>query len=385
MRFLFRSLTVVALPLILATQCGPPTPSPPGGPRVQVAILSPMSGELAIYGESVRNGILMAFDEWNDLGGPNGLRLTWVLYDSGCAPAAAREAVNQALDDGIRLLVGPVCAEAAIPAAAAAQAAGALLISPTASHPLVTVDPNGQTRPLIFRAVYADPYQGEVMALFARQSLGAARAVVFVTPSDAYVRTVGESFLALFNAMGGQSLALRYDPASEDYGPLLAQAEKFGAQVLFVPERYPVVNRVAEQRTSFGLADVPLLGTDSWQSAGLDLAALDGSFFGVPFQRDVDDPFLEQWGERYKFVYAVEPDALAALGYEAGWLLAAAIDAAGTVRPQAVARALSAGSFEVLGRPLVLDAGHNPRRAVPILRVSDAATVFETFVVVPGP
>lgn len=378
-----RLFPLIALLLLVAAQCGPPAPTPPGGPAGRVAVLTPQSGELATFGEFARNGILLAFDEWNDAGGPNGLRIEWVQYDSKCEPEAARQAVADALADGLRLLVGPLCAEAAIPAAEAAQAAGALLITPTASHPLVTVDPGGRTRSLVFRAVYADPYQGELMAEFAHETLDAGRAAVLVDPTDPYSRSVGQAFEAAFAAAGGQTLRLAYEPAAEDFGPLLAEAAGFGAQVLFAPDRYAVVNRVAEQKAAAGLAGAPLLGPDSWQAGDLDLRALEGSYFLLPFSGQADSPALAGWTERYKFAYAVEPDALAALGYEAGWLLAAAIDAAGDVRPAAVARALERGSFEVLGQPLSFDAGHNPRRAVPLLRVEGEAVEFEAFLAKP--
>ena len=45
-----------------------------GGKTVKVAILAPLSGDVATFGESTRDGALLAIEEWNEKGGVNGSR-----------------------------------------------------------------------------------------------------------------------------------------------------------------------------------------------------------------------------------------------------------------------------------------------------------------------
>ena len=71
--------------LLFAAGCNTPMPplptEHPPGATLRVAILTPMTGELATFGEAVRNGITLAFDEWNEQGGVNGQFIEWVLED----------------------------------------------------------------------------------------------------------------------------------------------------------------------------------------------------------------------------------------------------------------------------------------------------------------
>ena len=106
-----------------------------------------MTGELATFGEIVRNGITLAFDEWNDRGGVNGRPIQWVFEDTLCDPLEAGRAAERAVDqDEARFIVGGLCSEAAIPIARVADERDVLFVAATATHPLVTVDEAGATR-----------------------------------------------------------------------------------------------------------------------------------------------------------------------------------------------------------------------------------------------
>ena len=108
---------------LLAAGCGAPAPALPptraANGVIKVAVLTPMSGELATFGETVRNGITMAFDDWNDRNGTIGGRsIAWVLEDTRCDPETARQAAERAIaEQGVQFIVGGVCSEDAIPIA----------------------------------------------------------------------------------------------------------------------------------------------------------------------------------------------------------------------------------------------------------------------------
>jgi branched-chain amino acid transport system substrate-binding protein len=97
--------------LILAAQCGvsplltapyPPTPAPLAGPTLRVALLSPTTGELATFGRVLRNGSILALDEWNGRGGVLGRPIEWAVYEADCAFEAAQQATQQAISDGLQ-------------------------------------------------------------------------------------------------------------------------------------------------------------------------------------------------------------------------------------------------------------------------------------------
>ena len=69
------------------------------------------------------------------------------------------------------------------------QQAKVLAISPTASNPKVTVDPDTKkVRDFVFRAAFIDPFQGAVMANFASRSLKAKTAAIYIDNSSDYAK-----------------------------------------------------------------------------------------------------------------------------------------------------------------------------------------------------
>jgi branched-chain amino acid transport system substrate-binding protein len=300
---------------------------------------------------------------------------------------ARRAAERAILEQGIRFIVGGVCSEAAIPIANVADEQGALFVAATATHPLVTVDGSGTTRPLIFRASYAYPYQGRAAARFALNELNARRAAVLVNPSDDFVRSLGDEFTVAFIAGGGQIVAtptyslggITGTSQDADFGAIIADLVKAKPEVLYVPDAYPVANRVGRQVQAQAF-DVTLIGSDVWDSGALDLEALDGAYFTLQYSRETPNPLAKAWAERYLSAFALEPDALAALGYDAASLLASAAESADSLAPEDIAHQLERMEFEGVTGRWRFDAQHNPVKPVVVVRVQEGRVVFHTIV-----
>lgn len=385
-KWVLHLVCTMALITLAAPQCNTPTPTP--NPRVRVAILTPMTGELATFGETVRNGITLAFDERNDRGGVKGQPIEWVLEDTRCDPLEARRAAERAvIERGIHFIVGGLCSEAAIPIARVADEQGALFIAATATHPLVTVDDTGATRSLVFRASYAYPYQGRAAARFALEDLNTRRAAVLINPTDDFVRSLAGEFTAAFVAGGGQMVAtLTYpqggpagDARDADFGTIIADVARAEPEVLYVPDAYPVANRVGSQVRAQAL-NVTLIGSDLWDSGALDLEALDGAYFTLHYSRETPNLVAQAWAERYLSAFALEPDALAALGYDAASLLASAAEGADRLSPDAVARELETMEFEGVTGRWHFDAQHNPVKPVVVVRIEGEDVIFHEVV-----
>lgn len=362
----------------------PPLPVPPNGPVLRLALLSPTSGELATFGRALRSGSILAFDQWNAQGGVLGRRIEWAIYEADCDFEQARQAVQQILNADLDFIIGPLCSEAAIAAAEAVEVKGALLIAPAATHPLVTVEGQDQTRPTVFRISPVFQAQGQAAARFAIETLKVRRAAFLVDPGDDYSTALVESFAAEFAALGGQVVyQARYTPAEVDFTPALQAASAAEADLLYLPAPVSVVNRIAGQVSQLSQSGPPrlmLLGSDSWHSANLDLAVAADSYFTTHFFLDDQRPQTQQWAETYKASYAVAPDTLAALGYDAANTLLEAIRQAGTLDIQPVAEALAQGRFESVAGPLTFDLQHNPLRLVPVVQVKEGRIVFAGYV-----
>lgn len=368
--------------LLIVAGCSTPTPplpppTPPADVSVRVAILTPMTGELATFGETVRNGVTLAFEEWNERGGINGQPITWVLEDTRCDPLEARRAAERViLEQKVRFIVGGLCSESAIPIARVADERGALFVAATATHPLVTVDGDGATRSLVFRAAYAYPYQARAAARFALDELNARRAAALTNPGDDFVRSLVDEFETTFIAGGGQVVAaptyslteLQGEAGDAQIAAMVADVTTKGAQVLYVPDGYPLANRVGNQVRIQAL-DLTLIGSELWDNGALSLEVVEGAFFTLHYSRQTPGPEAEAWRERYLSAFAVEPDTLAALGYDAAGVLASGMRGVGSTSPRDVARHLETVEYEGVTGRWRFDAQHNPLKPVVVVQV----------------
>src|SRR6185436_8887904 len=103
---------------------------------------------------------------------------------------------------GLSLVGAPVCQENGVP-----------MISPSSTNPKVTEVGN-----MIFRVCFLDPFQGEVMAKFARNTLKAKKVAVFKDQANAYSVGLAEFFEKTFKQLGGEVVATQaYSAGDNDF------------------------------------------------------------------------------------------------------------------------------------------------------------------------
>ena len=338
--------------------------------EIKVANLSPLSGPVPTFGTSTTNGFNFAVEEWNAKGGVLGAKIVPIVEDSQCTADPAVNAANKVIDqDGVKFIVGEVCSSASIPVSLIAEEKHVVQISPTSTNPNVTLNVDGSTKKYVFRACFIDPFQGLVMAKFATEK-GFKTAFVMADQGNDYVRGLAEQFEKNFVELGGTIVGKEnYTGTDTDFSAILTKVADSGAEVLYLPDYYNVVNLVGAQAKEKGVTAV-MMGGDGWDSADLDLAAADGGFYSNHYSPTDTRPIVQEWVAKYQAKYGAEPDALATLGYDATNLLLAAIEKAGTDDPTAVAAAMEALSFEAVSGQVTFDAQHNPIKSAVVLGVS---------------
>ncbi len=350
-----------------------------GDDTVKIAILAPLSGDVATFGQSTRDGVLLAVAEWNEQGGVDGKTIEVIVEDSQCSPEAAVSAANKVIEqDGVKFIIGEVCSSASIPVSEIVTAKGDVLqISPTSTNPSVTVNEDGSTKPTIFRACFIDPFQGAVAAAFARDNLNAQTAAVFLDQGNDYVRGLAEVFIAEFEAAGGQVVVTEsYTGDDSDFSAIVTKAKDANPDVLYLPDYYSTVNLIAAQAKERGFEGA-MLGGDGWDSADLDVSVTDGGYFTNHFSPDDSRPIVQEFVSKYQAEYGSVPDALAALAYDAALILLQSMDAANTTTDAAkVAEAMASGTFPVVSGEITYDEFHNPVKSAVVLKVEGGQIVY---------
>ncbi len=373
-----RSFAILAVVVILATMVAACRPAPQA---LKVAILAPLSGDVATFGASTRDGALLAIDEWNAKGGVLGRKIEAVVEDSQCEAEPAASAANKVINqDRVKFIIGEVCSKASIPVSEIATANKVVQISPTSTNPKVTVDEAGKAKPTVFRACFIDPFQGTVAATFALKELNAKTAAVLLDQGNDYVRGLAEFFRDAFEAGGGKVVVWEtYTAGDTDFSAILTKVKDANPDVLFLPDYYSTVNLIAAQANQMGIKAVKL-GGDGWDSPKLDMVATAGGFFTNHYSSEDTRPVVQEFVKKYQAKYGSVPDALAALAYDAANILFMAIQQAGTDDPVKVAQTMEQGKFSVVSGDIVFDEQHNPKKCAVILEVSPDKVSYKSTV-----
>jgi branched-chain amino acid transport system substrate-binding protein len=340
---------------------------------IRVGVFAPLSGANMTYGQSCRNGVLMATEEVNAAGGVDGKQLELFVQDDESRAQVARDAVSRLIDrDRVVAVIGGVTSANSMAAAPVCQKARIPMISPAATSPEVT-----EAGDCIFRVCFADPFQGWVMAIFARRSLKIEDMAILEDRRSEYSQGLASFFRTTFEREGGRIVAdENYAAGDDDFSEQIAAINAAGTAAIFMPGYYQEVGLFAKQARAAGL-DVQLLGGDGWNSPrALELAegALQGGFFSDHFTLADPRPEVQEFIGKYeKRFEGAEPDANAALAYDAVGVLVAALrqaGAAGATDPAKIRAALAGvADYPGVTGPITIDKDRNAAKPAEIMQV----------------
>jgi len=347
--------------------------APSQAKEITIGLITPLSGDVKTFGESVRNSFLIAVEEANARGGVAGMKITYVIQDDRNDPTEAANVANLLVNQyRVKAIIGAVTSKATIPVSDIIQAAKIPTLTPTATNPKVTVA-DGKRKDYMFRSCFIDPFQGMVMAKFSRETLKKKRAAVLFDASNDYSKGIAEVFRAAFRKQGGQVAAFEsYGKDDVDFSALLTKVKASGADVLFLPDYYNKVGLIAKQVQEKGMK-IQLVGPDGWDSPDLVKiagSAIEGGYFSNHYSPDDKRPEVVAWVKKYKEKYGQVPDALGTLAYDGTNLLLEAIRKAGSDDPRKIREALaSIRDFQGVTGKATLDRNGDSIKSAAIVKI----------------
>jgi len=292
--------------------------------EIRIGEFGSLTGTTATFGISTKNGIDLAIGEVNSGGGIQGKPLKVIVEDDQGKPEEAATAVRKLVEqDKVITVLGEVASSRTLAGAPICQNAGVPLITPSSTNPKVT-----QVGDFIFRVCFIDPFQGMAGAVFAYDSIGARKAAILRDIKNDYSVGLADFFTTMFVSRGGKIVADEsYSEGDIDFKAQLTAMKAKLPDVIFVPGYYTEVGLIARQARELGIT-VPLLGGDGWVSDRLieiGGSALNGCYFTNHYWEGDPDPRVQNFVSEYKKRFNGNPDALAALGYDAANLLVASL------------------------------------------------------------
>jgi branched-chain amino acid transport system substrate-binding protein len=343
------------------------------GSTIKLGHFASLTGGTANFGQATKKGVDLAMEQYNAAGGLNGKKVEVITYDDQSKPEEAATTVTKLItQDNVVGVLGEVASTLSIFAADVAMRHKTPMLSPSSTNPKVT-----QKGEYIFRICFLDPFQGEVMAKFAGESLKAKTAAILRDEKQDYSVGLADYFKKAFEAKGGKVvLDTVYQSNDTDFKGQLTSIKGKNPDVIFVPGYYNEVALVIKQARQIGITK-PILGGDGWESPSLaevaGKAALENTYFSNHYARDTKDGAAQAFIEAFKKRYNGEtPDAMAALGYDAFNVMMDAAKRAKAVTRQDIRDALATTKdFVGVTGKISIDKDRNAVKSAVVLKYVD--------------
>ena len=299
-----------------------------GDKTLLLGLIGPMTGDNANYGTSTRDGAQIAVDEINEAGGVNGYTFVLDTQDSQGDPDSAVSAYGKLMDSGMNVSLGCVLSGEAQSVITAAVEDGILIVTPTSSA-VACIEGN----PNAFRVCFNDAAQGTASADYiADNNLGTKIAVFYQSDID-YSAGLYETFQAEAANRGLEIVEEQTFTAGSntDFSTQINAIRDSGCELVFLPiyaaEAATFLTQAAGKLD--GITFFGCDGMDGIQTKVSDTSLIEGLMMLTPFAADAEDAATQSFVEKYVPVHGTEPDQFAADGYDAVYIVKAAMEQCG--------------------------------------------------------
>ncbi len=338
---------------------------------IKIGAILPLTGEAAIAGISIQQGIEIAVEEINKAGGINSREIRVIFeddqYDNKITVTAANKLISvDKIDIGIVSFVHgakavmPIFEQNKIP----------LVVAWDSTNELEEGD-------YIFSTGFSTELSGRKMANYAYNELN-LRKVAIVLHQDEWSEVIAPAFKKEFQKLGGEVLLEEKVAVGEnDFKTIISKIKSKEADAVYLP-LVPVNTDVfLKQAKELGLQAQILSGDalipDIIIAAG---DAAEGVYFTSVYVED--NKISQGLAEKYQERYGEEAPALSmvAFGYDAMLAIKSAIESAKEITPEGIKNALYSVDIIGAGGQIKIEADGLSKRVEKVFKVQNGEGVL---------
>jgi branched-chain amino acid transport system substrate-binding protein len=343
-----RFLSVFAvLALILVSACSgkeaskPSTESNDGGKSgavtVKVGVISWLTGAGAGYGEAITNGLKLANKEINAEGKVN---IELLTEDSAGKQEQALSAAQKLMNsENVSVIIGPTLSTEMKVVGPEADLNGVPIIGTS-----TTADGIPQIGDYVFRNSIPETLAIPASVQKAVEAFGVKKVAILYGNDDVFTKSGYDTMKKVAEDMGLEVLTTEtFQKGQADYNAQLTKIKGTNPDLILCSALYNEGAVIMNQARKMGIT-VPFVGGNGFNSPEVIKIAGDsanGLIVATPWFGGKQDEKVQGFVEKYKAEYGKEPDQFAAQAYDALYILAAAIERAGSDDRDAIRDALA--------------------------------------------
>ncbi len=387
MKKLLAVVVVLSLLCVCFAGCGE-APNTTNGKVIKIGIFEPASGDNGAGGKQETLGIRYANKVCPTvtIGGEE-YAIELVEVDNQSSTDKAVSAAETLVSKGVSAVLGTYGSGCAIAAAPTFEAAKIPAMGCSCTNPAVTAG-----NPYYFRVCFLDPFQGSVMANFAKDEFGADKAYLLTMLGEDYGNGLANYFKEAFVANGGEVVAETFPEGTSDFSAYIQNAIKSGADVIFAPSATTYASLIITQSKAAGL-EIPLLAGDTWESSvildaqkGSNLEVYCSTFFDENDESGLAKDFVKGFkeflnGDKKNLTNNGGNDivaAVSALGYDGYMAIVEAIKLADSANGEDIQKAIFDVEMEAVTGSITFNAetGDANKTMAYIKKANDGAFNF---------
>ena len=359
------------------------TDAPEGGDStgdkvIKIGVFEPQSGDNGAGGKQEILGMQYAnsLTPTVEVGGET-YTVELVYADNQSSNDKAVSAAQTLIAEGCSVVLGSYGSGVSIAAATTFGDAGIPAIGVTCTNPQVT-----QVSDTYYRICFIDPFQGTVLANYAKE-LGATKAYCLAKQGDDYSVGLVNYFVEAFGAEN--CVQEVFQEGTSDYSSYVTNAKSNGCDIFVAPVSTEAAALIIDQAATQDLG-MPILAGDTWDSnvivnaaQGKNVKIYVTTFYQEGGNAEFDAAFKE-WinSDSVNLENNGGNDMVAAvsvMGYDAYYVALEAIKAAGSADPAAVLEALPSVSYDgITGNISFADGAKDATRDVAFIKYCNTET-----------
>lgn len=302
--------------------------------KLYIGMAVPLTGDSAMYGETVRDGVQFAVDEINAAGGIDGKQIELVIEDDkGNTSEAAMVAQKLSEDDRLFCVIGHVNSSCTLVGIPIYADAGLTVLNTSSSAANITQQ--GFTN--FFRTVISDDLQAPMMVRHVTENLGLSKIALMVPNSDYGLGLLsGTETSAAESGVEIVATEMYVPNQDKDFSVQLAKIKQAEPEAMLILGDYNEAGLIIKQMDAAGM-DMPIVTTASCSNQiMIDLAGADAAegvfmlgYWDPERPEDIVQNFVKAWGEQHD---GAVPDERNAYGYEIPYIIKQAIEEYGATR-----------------------------------------------------
>ncbi len=335
----------------------------------KIGVVSFLSGGGAAYGEAIRQGLELARDEINAKGKT---KLELVFEDSKGEKNEAINATNKLIHkDNVLAIIGPTLSGEMFAAGPIASQAGVSIMGTSTTAEGIT-----DIGDYVFRNSLPESLALPSVVKKAKEKLGLKKVAIMYSNNNDFTVSGFKTFEQAIKDNGLETVTVEtFADKDTDFSAQLTKIAALKPDAIFISALYQEAALILKKAREIGVT-VPVIGNNGFNSPQLiKLAgsAAEGAVVASPWYPGKEDEKVKNFVAAFKAKYNKEPDQFSAQAYDALYIMANAIENAGSTTDRKKLRdsLATVKDFQGVTGKFAFDAKRNPAMDVTILVVKD--------------